>query len=144
MAQFNLNVNDPEAQAPEFTPVPEGDYIVTLEKTEEKVAKTGKKFLEFSFRILEGQYSGRRVWERFYIYEPEKRGGIVYAKRMTRLMLEAQGLTEIRDTAELEGRNFLVTVKVDKNGDWERNVITNYNPVPKVEVKTADMKSAPW
>lgn len=145
MADFNLNINDPDAQNAGFDLLPAGDYVVTLDRTEKKQTKNGKQYLEFAFSVIDGQYKNRKLWERFFIYEPEKPGSLVYAKRMIAQMLRALGKDSMTDTSELEGRNFLIHVKVDKNAEYgDRNVIQSYKPVPPVSVGNIDTSAAPW
>lgn len=146
MAELNLNANDwktPETQSG-FAPIPTGDYIITLDKTEKKTAKSGTEYLEFAFTVADGQYKNRKLWERYYIYDTSKPKSVNYAKSLISQMVLATGKTQIRDTAELEGIAFLAhIVKETYNGD-ERNAIKSYKPVPSISTPSVDTSAAPW
>lgn len=52
-----------EAKENEFEDVPDGDYIVTIEKMEIKLTKKGDKLMfAAQFKIREGQYKGRMIF----------------------------------------------------------------------------------
>ncbi len=55
------------APAPELAPVPAGQYVVSTIGSRLDLATTGTPFYELTFEIAEGDYSGRKLWARFYL-----------------------------------------------------------------------------
>lgn len=145
MAELNLNVNDwTNSEQTGFSPLPTGDYILTLDKTEKKTAKSGTEYLEFAFTVADGQFKSRKLWERFYIYDTSKPKSVNYAKSIISQMVRATGKTQIHDTAELEGANFLAHVVCETYNGEQRNSVKSYNPVPSLSTSNVDTSAAPW
>lgn len=145
MAELNLNVNDwTNNDASGFEPLPTGDYLVTLDKTEKKTSKGGTEYLEFAFTVTDGQYKNRKHWERFYLYDTSKPKSINFAKTVIAQMVRAIGRDRISDTEELAGHTFRVhMVKETYNGE-DRNSIKSYKPVPPLSAPAVDTSAAPW
>lgn len=145
MAELDLNVSDFEQQNEQqtFTPIPTGDYIIALDRTEKKSSQSGTEYLEFAFTIMEGQYQGRKLWERFYIYN-SKPGSVTFGKRMIASIVRATGKTQIHDTEELVGSTFLAHIVSETYNGQDRNTIKSYKPVPSLDSKPSDMSELPW
>lgn len=52
-----------------FEPVPAGDYLVEIEKVEEKTSKAGNAMLNFTFNIVDGEYEGRKIFDLYVLTE---------------------------------------------------------------------------
>lgn len=48
--------------APEMSPIPAGRYVVIAERGGPIQAKTGTRGYGIQFRVLEGEFAGRKVW----------------------------------------------------------------------------------
>lgn len=146
MAEFFLDtINDADLQDNDFTLIPDGKYICQLESTDKKQTKKGKCYLEFCFKIIEGNLRGRKIWERFFCFEPEKVTAMKYAKIKIDQMCKVAGIQVLRDTSELEGTNYLLTVKTEESEAYgKQNSISKYEPVPAVNIQAADTSSVPW
>jgi len=48
--------------ADEFRPVPPGEYVCHADRGELKTARTGTPSYSLSFKVIEGELSGRLVW----------------------------------------------------------------------------------
>lgn len=55
--------------AEDFTLLPRGDYVALLESAENFEAKTGTAGVKLTFRVLEGQHAGRKVWHDCWLTE---------------------------------------------------------------------------
>lgn len=55
--------------APDFGPLPRGEYVALLVAGEPFTAKTGTAGFKFSFEVIEGEYAGRRFWMDVWLTE---------------------------------------------------------------------------
>jgi hypothetical protein len=72
--QFNFNAaNAPVPTAPEYGPLPAGEYTMIITRTEIKSTKAGTgEYLECVMEVVEGKSAGRKHWERFNVSNPNK------------------------------------------------------------------------
>ncbi len=62
-----LDLFDRATAADEFGPVPRGNYVALAVSGGRTTAKTGTAGYTVEFKLLEGEYVGRRVWKTWYI-----------------------------------------------------------------------------
>ena len=95
--------------AGEFTPIPEGSYIVEIQSAEEDETKKGDDRLNLRLRVAAGEHEGAVVFDRFH-FSPR-------ALPRLKLLLKALGVDtsgEVEVTpALLEGRRCTVDVVID-------------------------------
>lgn len=74
----------PTEEPPKFEEVPPGEYRVQLETCELKVAtKTpGLAYLKLSFKILEGELTGRKIFDSVFLPSPKEYKDVSKANRM--------------------------------------------------------------
>jgi hypothetical protein len=58
---------DDSKPAPEFTPLPNGEYVAQLVGGSACLSTIGTPGYELRFRVLEGPHAGRRVWHRLWL-----------------------------------------------------------------------------
>ena len=73
MAKFKFKANG-SAEAGNFEPVPDGEYILGVHKVELVETKSGKPMLKLELLIDEGPYMGRKVWTNI-VFNPEGEAG---------------------------------------------------------------------
>lgn len=61
-----LDLFDRTTAADDFGPLPKGSYVALAVKGERVTAKTGTPGYTVEFKVLEGEFSGRRVWKTWY------------------------------------------------------------------------------
>jgi len=69
MAELDF-VFDPNVVADrvDYTPFPVGEYIAEVTGSDYKTTKSGNgKFIELEFTILDGDYAGRKYWDRLNV-----------------------------------------------------------------------------
>jgi len=52
-----------------FEPIPAGDYVVEIEKVENRTAKSGNEMLSLTFNVVEGEYEGRKIFDLYVLTE---------------------------------------------------------------------------
>jgi hypothetical protein len=114
-----FNANEHEKMG-EYSPIPNGTYLAAIIGSEKKTAKDGvSDYVEFIFQITEGEYKGRRMYERCNLWHASNEQARDIAKRVLATICEACGTTTIRDTAELHGIPIYIVVKVEKRKDTD-------------------------
>jgi len=126
MALLNANLEGFQEQD-DFSPVPPGEYLVTIVDSEVKSAKSsGNPMAVFTFEILGPTCRNRKLWDRFVL------GNEVAMSRLKGLA-KAVGHRNpnfIRDTEELHGLRCLVRVKIEEQDGYDpKNVVTSFKPL---------------
>lgn len=130
MAQFNFNVNDaPAAAAPRnYGPLPEGDYPVIITTSDVKATKAGTgQYIELEMQVTDGEHSGRRLWERLNVNNPNKTAEEIAKAALGQLLL-AVDVVNMEDTKELHDIPFVISVEIDRK-DTTRNKIVAYSRI---------------
>lgn len=154
MPNFSFDVQDaPEIQGKSFEPLPKGQYDVMIIKSDVKPTKAGTgHYIELEMQVIEGEYSGRRHWERLNVSNPNKQAEDI-AKANLAAICEALGIEKINETEELHDQPFVALIDIDRK-DATRNRIVGYasaqdapHPAPasKPAAKpAASNRAKPW
>lgn len=120
-----------------YNPLPDGDYIVKLDRVLEKPTKKGDGTLvKANFRVENGEHEGRLIFEQFLINHPNPKAAQIGKERISK-MLKAFGVVNGfegigNDASKLEGfigQMLLVNVglEVSKNEAYaDRNIIKKW------------------
>jgi hypothetical protein len=97
-----------------FKPIPEGLYKVKIEKQKEieNNAKTAKG-INISYKILDGEFAERLVFDSFYLDHPNKEFEKSERNRFNGL-LEAVKLLSLSSVCEINARPLAIKVKIKK------------------------------
>lgn len=146
MAQLNF---DASQVVPDFggsEPVPAGWYHVMIDESEMKPTRAGDGArLSLRFTILDGQYSGRKVFTGLNLKNPNPVAQEIAYKQLSALC-HAVGVIQVQDSQQLHGRPLKIKVKVKAaQGDYEAsNDITAFKNVNEVTGESAANGAAPW
>jgi putative intracellular protease/amidase len=126
MAQLPYAFNAHEvAPQDDYSPIPDGDYAVLIEDSEMKDTKAGTgQYLQFTLSVIDGQYAGRKLWERLNLVNPNQTA-VDIAQRTLSAICHATGVMAPQDSAELHGKTMVVKVGRDKN-NADQNTIKAY------------------
>ena len=121
---FNANAVEPAA---DFEPLPAGKYVAVITGSEMKPTKSGNgSFLELTFEIVEGEFKGRKVWERLNLDNPNQLT-VKIARAELSAICRAVGVMEPKDSCELHNLPLLITVKQKTDAEGEvRNEVKGY------------------
>lgn len=127
------------AAADELGPVPAGRYVAIAERGAPKTARTGTRGYEIQFRVLEGEYAGRKVWK-FFAFTPK-------AAPISRRDLAKFGITGPEQLArDLPANRFVVetfvSVRTDPQTGTQTNDVKSFKVV-RVEDPAADPFAPP-
>lgn len=129
MSTLNFNANNVEPSIG-IEPIPAGKYEAVIIESEMKPTKTGNgQYLELTFEIIEGQYKGRRVWERLNLENPNPQT-VHIARGNLSAICHAVKVMEPRDSSELHNLPLAINVRCRKNPETDEisNEVKGYGP----------------
>jgi hypothetical protein len=80
--------------------------------------------LNLLFKLTDGVHSGRRLWERLNVSNPNKTAEDI-ARSQLAMLCQAVGVTKLTQTEDLHDKPFLMQVDIDRK-DTTRNRIMGY------------------
>ena len=111
-----------------FDPLPNGDYLCIIVSSEMKPTKAGDgAYLELELQVLEGPYTGRKVWDRLNLNNSNETT-VRIARGALSSICRAVGILQPQDSCELHELPLLVKVACKKREDTDEmtNVIKGY------------------
>ena len=122
----------------EFTPLPAGEYLVAVDNIDERTTKSGDEMWNVRYKVVEGDHTGRFVFDNIVFSEP--------AKGRCKLIFKRLGFNVERPfTVEpdaLYGKSVYITVEdneyVTNSGIHRKN-----NKVPFDGYRSADQETKP-
>lgn len=126
-----------------FDPIPAGKYPAAITESVVKPTKDGSgSYLELTFTVVEGEYQGRKVWDRLCTNHPNPMT-VKIARGNLSAICRAVGVLQPRDSAELHNLPMIINVKLKKRSDNDEltNEIKGYEA--KASANTAAAPQAP-
>lgn len=130
-------------------PIPAGDYAMIISESEMKATKNGNgEYLQLVCQVIDGEYKGRKVWERLNLYNPNATA-VSIAEATLSAICRAVGVVHCQDSEDLHDKPFVGSVKfVPESGQYKaKNEMAGYAPLagaaPKPAAKPAASASAP-
>lgn len=126
---FNLNADD-HIDAPDFEPLPAGDYELQIVEADVKANSKGTgTLLNYKAEVLSVE-GNRSIFERINI-QHEKATAQAIGQKQLQDLIKAAGLTSIGDTDQLLYQPFWATLAVENytsntGEDRSRNVVKKY------------------
>lgn len=120
----------------EYPLLPDGDYVVVMDRVSENPTKKGDgSYVKASFKIGEGEFKGRLLFNNFLINHPNPKASQIGKEQLDKC-LKALGVYNGfagvgHDTTQLEsflGKELIVNVGVEEgtNGYKDRNKIKKW------------------
>lgn len=118
---FDSSQVEPTTQ---FDVLPKGKYMVIITDSEVKETKdrTGK-YLQLTHEIVDGQFKGRKLWNRLNIVNRSKEAEDIAHRNLSSLC-RAAGVAQLADSSQLHNIPVIADVKISKDG--EQNDVMNY------------------
>ena len=110
------------------TPIPAGEYLAHVVKTEFKpTKKQNGHYLSTHFKVLEGEYTGRMVFLNLNLDNPNPVAVEIATKELNSIC-QACGLEDVEDSDEMLQIPLTITVAIEEgNGQYPpQNKITAY------------------
>lgn len=114
--------------APSREPLPPGMYQVIVMASDIKPTQAGTgEYIELTLQVVDGEFSGRRLWDRLNVSNPNKTAEDI-AKRALQELCLACGVTALTETEQLHDIPVQAQVDFDKK-DPSRNRVLGYKSV---------------
>jgi len=136
-----------EAPVSNFDPLPPGEYLAMVTNSEIRDTKAGNgKYITVTMEIIDGKFSGRRIWENFNFINPNKVTVEICEKNMKQLSVACGFPFEDKDTDSDAWTNIPFTLVLDINSkDPTRNRVKGYQPSGSPSASSEPAASAkPW
>lgn len=102
----------------DFSPMPDGEYLVVLTEAAWADTKSGGSMLKMTLEVQEEPYRGRKVWDNFQRNCPtSQKAEQIGRGQITRLCMALGLRGGFRDPNELLGRPFEVRLKTEPGRD---------------------------
>lgn len=147
MPAIDFDVTAYEAQPVRsgWDPLPPGDYTACVTSTELKPTKAGNgEYIELTIEIMDGDYSGRKIWERLNVNNPSEQTMQIARSQLNQLATALNQLP-LKDTDQLLEIPFTLTLDIDRK-DNTRNRVMGYSAAssaPRVAAKPAPAAASP-
>ena len=142
MVQFNFNAQEYEPNNGGFDAIPAGQYEAIITNTEMKAnRKQNGHYLEIECEILNGDFKGRRLWDRLNLNNPSQEAVAIAQGRLSAICRAAE-VMELSDTAQLHNKPLLIKVskvKRNDNDEWTNDIKAWY----AVSTKRAALQGVP-
>lgn len=134
MAKFKFGA-DGSAEAGNYQPVPDGEYVLGVTEVELVETSTNKPMLKLELAVDEGPYIGRKVWTNIVFNAKGEAGHGLTVQALKAFGFEFDGDLEI-DTDEWKGRTCRARLETDS---YEKDGKTKYkNVIPTAGYITED------
>ena len=151
MATLDFDVSSYEATKSNFDPLPRGEYLAIVTENQMKATKSGTgEYLELVIQIVDGEFSGRKIWERLNIHNANETAETIARAALKSLSL-ACGIEPLTDTDMLNDTPFTIVLDIDRK-DPTRNRVMGYKPAGaaaapvarQTATKAAPAAAKPW
>ena len=129
MAEYIFNANEVQPSSG-FEPIPAGKYVAVINDDIMKDTRSGTgRYLQLEFEIIEGEYTGRRLWARLNLENPNPMA-VQIARSELSSICRAVNVLQLHDTVELHNLPMIITVRCKKNRETDemQNEIAGYEP----------------
>jgi len=129
----------------DFTPVPAGEYLARIVKSERKDTNARDGWLiNFEWKIMGGEFNDRAIFDNCNLGNKSEKAVAVANKQLT-TMCKAIGRSSIEDTEELHDKPMIIVVGIrPAKGDYgPKNTIKNYKPADGSNFSNAGSSHVP-
>lgn len=133
-----------ETKLEDYTPVPAGEYVLTVSSAEIKDTRSGGKYIKVQFDIVGPSYQGRKLFANINYINSSTRAEQIGRQELRRLQIAAGIPDPLIDTDQLRGATVKasVTIREGENGYGPSNNVKNYKPydgsMPQAPASTGD------
>lgn len=112
MATLPPNFNADEIEVDDFSPLPAGEYVVTIVESEMRENKKGTgEFLELTMKVRDGQQANRQVRDRLNLKHQSQDAVRIDTQKLAKIC-KAVGVLKPRDSVDLHNIPLVITVGV--------------------------------
>lgn len=109
-----------------FEPLPKGKYVAVITETVQAESKAGDPMLKVTLEVIEGQYTGRKIFDQFMLQHPNEKAQLIGLQRLKSIRL-AVGKPNSVEEADLWDTPLEIGLKVEESDGYApRNSVTFY------------------
>ena len=124
---FDVTTYEPQVKS-SFVPLPPGDYQAIISDSALKTTKAGTgEYIELTMQITASKYSGRRIWERLNVSNPNKVAEEI-ARSQLNAIRGALGIAKLESTEQLHDKPFVLSLDIDRK-EPTRNRVMGYSSI---------------
>jgi hypothetical protein len=113
---LNFDANNVPPTSP-FDPIPNNSYRSHAVESEVKPTASGSgKYLQITWEVLDGEFKGRKVWQRLNIVNANAQAQEI-AQRELSAICHATGVLKLTNSSQLHHIPVMLKVVVKKDGD---------------------------
>jgi hypothetical protein len=129
MALLNFNAAEVSPES-ELTPIPAGLYNAQVIDSDLKTTKNGSgHYLQLTWKVLDGQYAGRLVFDRLNIHNPNETAQKIGQQQLSALC-HAAGVLQVADSSQLHNKPCKIKVTIRKDDQYgDSNEIKGYEAI---------------
>ena len=134
---LNFDANNVPPTSP-FDPIPNNSYRAHATESEVKPTASGTgKYLQITWEVLDGEFKGRKVWQRLNIVNANAQAQEI-AQRELSAICHATGVLKLTNSAQLHHIPVMLKVVVKKDGDRDpQNEVKKVSSVDGAKTATA-------
>ena len=126
-----------------FEPIPAGTYDITVDGCDEKISANGNEYLAVTFKVADGNYRDRLIWDQFNLKHPDTNTREISERRI-RTLFGACGFKVAGHTDRLIGETLRARVSIRPESDKypAKNVIKTFSSSGTSQPKKEE--EVPW
>ena len=127
------------------TPVPEGEYTVSIESSEiESLASGNGKRLKMTYVISRGKHAKRKLFDNLNLWHESSEEAVKFSWRLLAQIYRAVGIDNMKDTSDLHGKNINVRTEIEEGTNGKKyNKITSYKKASTVDAVVEQDRPTP-
>ena len=125
---FDATNIDLELPSQDFSALPPGDYPMMVVASENKEAQSGNKYLDLTLEVIEGQYKGRKIWQKIHLENSAK--AVAISKREMGSLCAAINVNGFDESSDVHNQPIIGAVIIEKgrNGYKDSNKCSIFKP----------------
>lgn len=137
---FNFNANDYDTSSMEYTCVPAGEYLCTIEKCDSEPGKKteGSENIKVQYKIKQGDHQNQVIFQNIVFVNPSKQAEEIGRRMFARLAKCCNKSVLDEGPEELQGSDVYVKVAVGDYNGSPTNIVKNIFGVDKITGEKVD------
>lgn len=137
MPTFQFDATDFAPQPKSFEPLEPGMYQGMVIDSSIKATKAGTgEYIELVIQVTDGPQTGRRLWERLNVSNPNKTAEDIARSQLAELC-HAVGVQKLTATEQLHDLPFLMEVQIDRKEPTRNRIMGFQSAGAKAAMKAA-------
>lgn len=133
MALLDFEFDPSTVEGNKYGLLPVGEYIAEVTNSDYKVTKNGLgKYIELEFTILDGEYAGRKFWDRLNVINDNKQAQEIANATLKDILTAIGHAGNLRDTSHLHNRPLKMKISITtRKGSGEEQNSARYSGINK-------------